>query len=273
MDRHLSRTLLATAFASSLVVGSLGCDDSDEQGEWVTGGGGTGATSSSGGDAGEGGGGTGGEPTGGSGGRPGAQEVGVTWTIAVEGEARDCFYAGASYVELAISDETGVVETPRFSCDAPDGGVVELAPGAYTVTPALLAFDESVVFEAPAQDLVVASTGDAALPVAFALPGARLSASWSLTSGGLPATCLDFGAHTAEILASNAAGFGYVNTFDCALGTGTTDFIPLGTYEVVVSLLYEQDVVLVSSDFIDATLDDAGETITLDPVAFDVVLP
>lgn len=266
MSHHLVRFVRVPVLVSTLALGAAACGDDDTT-PGGSGGGGAGATASSGGEG--GGGASGGAPIGGAGGSPDPEDVEVTWTIAIQGEARDCFYAGASYVELTISDTAGVVEAPRFSCDATEGGTVELLPGTYTVRPALLAFDETEVFVAPALDLVVAPSS-ASLPVAFDLPGARLSASWSLTEGGLPATCLDFGAHTAEILSSNAAGFGYVNTFDCTLGAGTTDFIPLGTYEVVVSLLYEQDVVLVSSDFIDATLDEAGETVTLDPVVFEL---
>lgn len=197
----------------------------------------------------------------------------ASWSILVQGELRDCFFAGASYVDLAIEDANGNVETVRASCDAVEGATEALDPGTYTVAPSLVSFDEATVFTAPAATLVVSPGARAPLPIQFDMPGAHLLATWTLFKDGVDATCADLGAHRVEILASSAGGFAYSNTFDCPLGKGTTEAFPLGTYEVVVSLLYEQDVVLLSSDFIDATLDEAGEMVELPNIEFNFVTP
>jgi hypothetical protein len=204
-------------------------------------------------------------------GEPGSVEA--TWSIMVQGELRDCFFAGASYVDLAIEDADGNVDTIRASCDAAEGLTAPLAAGVYAVVPSLVSFAEETVLTAPATELVVMPSITAGLPIVFEMPGAHLSGAWSILQDGTAATCEDVGAHRAEILATRADGLTYSNTFDCPLGMGITDAFPLGTYEVVVSLLYEQDVVLVSSDFLDATLDEAGETVELPAVEFDFQSP
>ncbi|NUO54768.1 MAG: hypothetical protein HOV80_38495 [Polyangiaceae bacterium] len=204
-------------------------------------------------------------------GEPGSVEA--SWSIMVQGELRDCFFAGASYVDLAIEDADGSVDTVRANCDEPEGLTQALAAGTYTVTPSLVSFAEDTVFTAPATEVVVMPSVTAGLPIVFEMPGAHLHATWSIFQDGVAATCEEVGAHRAEIVATRADGLTYGNTFDCPLGEGTTDAFPLGTYEVVVSLLYEQDVVLVSSDFLDATLDEAGETVDLPPVDFDFQTP
>jgi hypothetical protein len=204
-------------------------------------------------------------------GEPGSVEA--SWSIMVQGELRDCFFAGASYVDLAIEDADGNVDTLRASCDEPEGLTEPLAAGTYTVTPSLVSFAEETVFTAPATQLVVMPSVTAGLPIVFEMPGAHLVGTWSILQDGVTATCEDVGAHRAEILATRADGLTLSNTFDCPLGVGTTDAFPLGEYEVVVSLLYEQDVVLVSSDFLDATLDQAGETVEVPPVDFDFQSP
>lgn len=199
--------------------------------------------------------------------------VEASWSIMVQGELRDCFFAGASYVDLAFEDADGNVDTVRADCDAPEGSTEALVAGSYTVTPSLVSFAEETVFTAPAAELVVMPGATAGLPIVFEMPGAHLRGTWSVLQDGVVATCDDVGAHRAEILATRLDGLTYSNTFECLDGEGTTDAFPLGSYEVVVSLLYEQDVVLVSSDFLDATLDEAGETVDLPPVDFDFLTP
>lgn len=130
-----------------------------------------------------------------------------------------------------------------------------------------MTFEEATILTGePASAVIEDGAENVAVP--FDLPGARLAGSWSISQGGEPITCETAGAHRVEILASTASGFAYSNTFECPLGEGTTDYFPLGEYEVFVSLLYEQDVVLVTSDALAATLDPAGATVELEPVEF-----
>lgn len=233
----------------------------------------------SGGSGGSGGaGGSGGDPsTGASGGTGGGVGAGngtggddatlaVNWGLSVQGEAADCFFMGASWVDLAIEDAGGEVDVRRLECDGGEG-VVALAPGAYVVTPSLVAFDESVVLalEAESVDVEAPSTD---LALLFTLPGGKLEGTWTITQDGAAATCEAAGADRVEILASNASGFAYANTFDCTEGSGVTEYFPLGEYEVTLSLMYQQDVVLVTSDVIAVTLEEAGATVAMEPVEF-----
>src|SRR5690606_15629459 len=96
----------------------------------------------------------------------------------------------------------GSAEPVRFSCFEETGGTLELAPGTYAVSAALVAFDESTVFTAPTQELVVGGASEPSLPIAFDLPGARIAGAWSIVQAGAAAACTDVGAHTVEILAT-----------------------------------------------------------------------
>lgn len=264
MYRHLG--LLALSFAA---LGVLACNDDETSSAEGGGGEGAGSTSTATTTAPSSTASTSSQSTGA--GDAGAVEA--SWSIMVQGELRDCFFAGASYVDLAIEDADGNVDTARASCEEPAGLTETLPAGTYTVTPSLVSFAEETVLTAPAAEVVVMPSVTAGLPIVFEMPGAHLHGTWSILQDGVAASCGDVGAHRAEILATRADGLTYSNTFECPLGEGTTDAFPLGTYEVVVSLLYEQDVVLVSSDFLDATLDEAGETVELPAVDLDIQSP
>ncbi len=200
--------------------------------------------------------------------------IDTSWTIAIQHEARDCFWAGASWVDVAFEDEAGNVETARFACDAvPAAGSHPVAPGSYTVTATLTSFAEEPVVSAAAVDVVVAPGEAAPLPIAFDIPGGRFAVGWTITKDEVAATCKEVGAHRVELMAIHESGTTYGNTWECPLAKGTSDAFPLGTYEVVVSLLYEQDVVLVSSDIIDTALVDAGITVGIETVEFAFTTP
>jgi hypothetical protein len=236
-----------------------------------------GSSSASGGDGGAGGGGQGGSTTSAGGG--GSTSTGsvdpapltVSWTIAVGGTDVDCFYLGSEEVEVTVLGQDGeepVVHT--FSCFDGEGTTVPLPLGTYAVSARLLDFEQESVGEIHAFDVEVEAGGsEVSLP--FDEDGAQVAASWSVTLNGEPGECADAGATHTEILLYNvASGLSYGATDLCDLYENTTPPVPLGDYEVVVSLVYEQDVVLVSSDVIVVELDQADEVVDVGEIEFAV---
>jgi hypothetical protein len=241
----------------SSLLALLACGD-----DTTSGGGGGAGVPGGGGSHTEGGGGTGG----GGGDAAVTRGLDASWSISVQGIGQDCFFAGASWVDFAIEDSEGAVDTVRFACENA-AGTTALEPGSYSVRASLVTFDEATITTGEAIEVTVEEDLES-VSALFDLPGARISGTWTISQGGEPSTCDEAGAHRVEILANSPSGFAYSNTFECPLGEGVTDYFPLGEYEVFVSLLYEQDVVLVTSDAIAADLSEAGATVEIEPVDF-----
>lgn len=196
----------------------------------------------------------------------------ASWSIVLGGETKDCFAVGAGFVSLSLSragsQDPMVLD---FACEDGAGKTGEIAAGAYTIAASLLDNNKKPMLALPPSTATIAADGDEVkLPdLSFDLPSARFTAGWKLTKMNGPATCAEFGAARAEILANNLqTGLGFGVTVECEDGKGTTPPIPLGDYGVVISLLYEQDVVLVSADEVTASLTKAGETVVLPDVTF-----
>jgi hypothetical protein len=220
---------------------------------------------------GTGGGGTGGEGTGG--GPGGGARFHASWELSVAGEEVDCFYLGAEYVDVAVIPEGagGEPAVTRLACLDGEGDTGELPLGSYEIAISLLDFDEEPVAE-PVSVVAALEEEDATVelePAAFSLEGGRFHATWTITSGGEPATCAEAGANRTEVAMTNLDTFvTYGDTFECDLGEGETPSVPLGEYEIIVSLFYEQDVALVSSDPITLTLERPDQVVDMEAIEF-----
>jgi hypothetical protein len=89
---------------------------------------------------------------------------------------------------------------------------------------------------------------------------ARIGATWSLALGGEPADCFLLGAHHVA-LAITPAGDGGAVRVACDDGEAISEPLPLGSYEVVASLLDFDGGAILSLPARTVTLDEDGATV------------
>lgn len=284
--------VLSGGLCLALVLG--GCGDDSSAGSGGSGGSGTGSTtgsststssggtttgsttasSTSSGEGGSGGGNTGGGGSGagdtGGGGAGGGETAtfDASWTLTVGPEEVDCYFLGAEEVRITLTQEGTDPVEETVSCFDGSALLAAAPVGTYEVGASLLNYLGEVVGESEVASAEL-EAGGSPVALSFAVPGGRIAASWIITEGGAPSTCAAAGASRGELVVTHLeSGLTYGDTFDCPLGEGTGPWVPLGPYEAIVSLLYEQDVVLVSSDVMEVELTEEGEVVDLPVVEF-----
>jgi hypothetical protein len=257
----------STTSSTSTSSSSSASTSSTSQGTTTGGEGGQGGGTTSGdGGAGGSGGGDGGSG-GGSGGGDGSS-FDAAWTLLVGPDTVDCFFLGGEYVDVYYQRDGEEAVVERYSCFDEGGLSPELPVGDYTVQATLLDFEEEVILGADPVEIALGPEL-ATVDLEFAAAGARLSASWSLIEGGVEATCQSFGASHTEVSLYNVDnGLGYGSSFECPLGEGTTRYIPLGNYEVILNLL-DFDVIVDDGEISTISLQDPDETRVLPEYVFN----
>lgn len=183
--------------------------------------------------------------------------VAATWSITIDGQAATCDAVGGHTVVVTSRRvHGGSTKVDLFDCVDLGGVTAEMRTGLYDVTVQLLNRDGeelsdeiTVEVRVPSDDAVNAGHFE------FAFAGDEqpqqpsgqgwFKLSWVITENGLPSTCSVVDATTVEVLLELGGTPGSKSfKFPCTDMTGTTDNVPVGTYEITIRLLNKDDVML-----------------------------
>jgi hypothetical protein len=166
----------------------------------------------------------------------------MTWDVAVDGLVTLCGSVSATTFELdATPPGGGADQVSRLDCTLHGGTSAALAPGVYDVVARLRDANGEPVDSVEVGTKTIASGAATDLgEIGFDIASSAgwLSVSWSLEHGGVATTCSAVGAVTVAIdITPQAGGATITDTYTCSDGTGTTDYLVPGTYDLAVSAL------------------------------------
>lgn len=187
----------------------------------------------------------------------------VTWNL-VEGAANavtECPAATARIGAEPIDDGDDFLGDgdeiyTDFDCTSTTGTIDDIPPGIYLVWVEVLDETDEMVAQSGSQEIEIRAGESASLEYTLSLDHGSIGLQWRITDGAAPLTCAEAGAVGIWVVSTREdSGEKFYDSLDCIDGAGSTRGLPVGNYQVEISLLDERNLAIGQSVSLQASID------------------
>lgn len=132
-----------------------------------------------------------------------------------------------------------------FDCTSTMGTLGDMPPGTYLVWVELLDEADEMVAQSGSQEIEIRDGEGAFLEYTLSVDHGSIGLQWRITGDTGPLTCAEAGAVGIWVVSTReGTGEKFYDSLTCIDGAGGTRGLPIGNYEVEISLLDERNIAI-----------------------------